>query len=370
MAETLDATTIQLLALIKDLPPAPKAGDVIDLDASFKRIMRSRSERRVYSTFTECYHSLIDELTNDYTYESAPRGMKIREKLGVTFELTNPRDRLPFIPEREFGLGYCIAECVWYLAGSNETDWIANYAPFWRGISDDGVTANSAYGARLFKPHPRIAGNKLASQWKYAIDELKRDPDSRRAVMHVRTPCDSLPGAADKDMPCTLTLHPFLRDGKLHMVASMRSSDLILGIAYDIPFFTLLQELMAAELGVGLGSYIHTSNSLHVYEKHYSMCDAILHGANNTHHGAPIPPVPSGHFAPVAGMLDVIQARARACDDPSKLVAIVNDSPLVGYWDDWARILVMHRARKLKAPDVFEHLRNSLEFSGYRQFDR
>ncbi len=362
---------MKFLAALKGLPPAKQKGELVDVDAAFKYMTKSRDSRRVYQTFTACYYDLVEELMNDFTYESAPRGMQIKEKLGVTFELTNPRNRLPYIPEREFGMAYCIAECVWYLTARNDTDWIANYAPFWRGISDDGKTANSAYGARLFRPHPRIAVGQLSSQWRYAIDELKRDSDSRRAVMHIRTPCDSMPGAADKDMPCTLTLHPFVRDGKLHLVANMRSSDLILGIAYDVPFFTLLQELMAAELGVGLGSYIHTSNSLHVYEKHYKMCDAIIAG-KDTHSSERLemPAVPSAGFEAPVGMLDIIQARARMCDDPSKLIAIVNESPLVGYWDDWARILVMHRARKLKALDVFEQLRNSLEFKGYSLFDR
>ena len=68
-----------------------------------------------------------------------------------------------------------------------------------------------------------------------------------------------------------IALQFFIRDDKLQLVANMRSSDLVLGISYDVPAFTFLQELMARELGIEVGTYIHVSNSLHVYEKHFDL---------------------------------------------------------------------------------------------------
>ena len=81
---------------------------------------------------------------------------------------------------------------------------------------------------------------------------------------------------ASKDVPCTLALQFFIRDGALHQVASMRSSDLVLGIALDIPAFTMFQELLALELGVECGSYTHISNSLHIYQRNYPLVEQIL----------------------------------------------------------------------------------------------
>ena len=80
---------------------------------------------------------------------------------------------------------------------------------------------------------------------------------------------------AVKDVPCTLTLQFFIRDGKLHQIASMRSSALIFGISYDVPAFTFFQEMFANELNVELGTYVHISNSLHVYERHFDMLNKI-----------------------------------------------------------------------------------------------
>ena len=89
-----------------------------------------------FDNFTECYIGLIDKTYNDYTYESAPRGQKIKEVIGATFTITNPRKRLPYVKGRKFGLAYLAAELIWYLSANNKTSWISKYSNFWASISD------------------------------------------------------------------------------------------------------------------------------------------------------------------------------------------------------------------------------------------
>lgn len=325
-----------------------------------------------YDSFTECYYDLLDEVYKKYEWKSSPRGMDVRESLGVSFEIRNPRRRLLCIPERDFSLSYYVAESLWYFLGNNETAWISNYSSFWKKISDDGETANSAYGARIFKKHPLI-GDEAVNQWNYVREELKRDPDSRRAVIHIRTPHDSIPELASKDMPCTLTLQFFIRDERLFMITNMRSSDLIFGISYDVPFFTLLQERLAHELGVGLGTYRHVSGSLHIYQRHFEMAEAMLKGrkglvALDLLDDEP-PPYPGD--CP-AEKLDRIQESARELNGREWMMKLIHDhvEPLDSYWRDWAKILVAHRCRKVGLEDVSRDLLKSLDFRGYRGFDR
>jgi len=232
---------------------------------------------REFKNFTDCYLSLVREVYNEYEYESSPRGQRIKEKLGVSFRINNPRNRYPFIEGRKFSPMYFAAEMLWYVSGNNSTKWISNYSKFWKNISDDGETANSAYGARIFQKNDIIANGRL-NQWEFVKNELKNDPDSRRAVIHLRTPDDGVD--AKLDVPCTLALQFFIRNNLLHMIVNMRSSDLIFGIAYDIPAFTFFQEMLALELGVDVGSYTHLSNSLHIYERHFPMVRSILADEN------------------------------------------------------------------------------------------
>lgn len=321
---------------------------------------------QIYRNFTEAYYDLVEAVYNEYDFTCAPRGQKIREILGASFVIQDPRNRLLQIPERKFSLQYVIAEILWYMLGDDKTDWIGNYSTIWKNISDDGVTANSAYGSRIFKPHPKISRGEF-TQWQYVKDELTRDPDSRRAVIHIRTPEDSI--HATKDVPCTLSLQFFIREKKLILLVNMRSTDLIFGLGNDVPAFTFMQEMMAKELGVELGPYIHVSNSLHVYERHFEMCEQILKGASNySSVPMPMPEIPGE--MPVTD-LDAIQAVARMYEDPKEIVKYLDfrlETLKESLWRDWARILVIHRLQKLNADVEKNNVVDQIEFEGFRRF--
>ena len=336
-----------------------------------------------FKNFTEAYLCILEDVYKKPQFESSPRGMKVRETLGFQFKITNPRDRIPYIKERDFAVSYMIAELLYYLSGNDSIDWIANYSKFWKGISDDGLTANSAYGARIFKPHSRIAAglDHRWSQWDYIINELALDNDSRRAVIHLRSPHDSI--LAKLDVPCTLTLQFLLRSDRLHLVVSMRSSDCIFGLAYDVPAFTVFQELMANELSaklgrkIGLGDYIHTSNSLHIYQRNFEMVEEIL--ANNsdafkTPETFEMPALPGRPGI----ALERFEAQCRLTTSPDELERFFFDSASFcngpcsfdDYWKDWCLVLASHRAEKLKDKALQRRLLDKCTFEGYRFFAR
>lgn len=327
-----------------------------------------------FDSTTECYISLLDHVYNQPQYISSPRGQKIKEVIGVSFTITNPRDRIPYVIGRKFSVTYMIAELVWYLSGNNSTEWISNYSAFWSNISDDGTTANSAYGARLFKKHEKIAQGRF-TQFQYVIDELHKDPDSRRAVMHLRVPDDSID--ANLDVPCTLALQYFIRDNKLHQTVTMRSSDLIFGIAFDIPAFTVFQEIIANELGVEVGTYTHTSNSLHIYEKHFGMVEQILDNQNkelSLNLANTIGPMPELYgasntiFSNIRELFD-LELKLRQSLTKEELFHFLDSSNLAGQYLDWAKILAASRAKDLNLHDIKQEILDSIQFVGYKNFN-
>lgn len=334
--------------------------------------------KHVYNNFTEAYYGLLQDVYDNPDFVSSPRGLKIKEKLGVRFEILNPRNRLPFISERNFSVSYVVAEALWYFAGLDSTDWITNYSSFWSKISDDGKTANSAYGARIFKPHPRIAKQTSNNwtQWQGVIDELISDNDSRRAVIHIRSPLDSL--LAKKDVPCTLTLQFFLRDDKLYLVVSMRSSDLVLGIGNDIPAFTLFQEAMALELSkrlgktISLGSYVHVSNSLHLYERNFIQVENILKG-KSAYFSTSVPEMPLMPTLPPSDELLIYEKDLVSATTPLQIRSIVYKCELCGYddyWLDWIRLLASHRAAKLGELELQQALMSETTYLGFSFFQK
>ena len=326
-----------------------------------------------YKNFTEAYVDIIKDVYSTPEFVSSPRGMKVKEILGYQFRITNPLHRIPYVSGREFSIHYMLAELLWYLSGNDSTEWISNYSSFWSKISDDGKTANSAYGARIFKPHSRISStvDQTWTQWKYVIDELKKDPDSRRAVIHIRSPQDSI--LANLDVPCTLSLQFFLRDDKVYMVTSMRSSDVILGIAYDIPAFTIFQELLSLqltnELGrpIGIGDYIHMSASLHVYERHFKMVEKII-SEDKPGNYVDLLEMPKMPNMPPLNDLLSFESEVRNAKDSADVISAFSKYVFSDYWKDWCKIIASHKASKLKDDVLSNNLLSTTSFEGYRYF--
>jgi thymidylate synthase len=201
------------------------------------------------------------------------RELNTRELINAQLVLTNPRKRFLASRERKISMSYCIGELCWYLGGRQDLKSIAAYSKFWEGVSDDGVLVNSAYGYRLFK-EPNASG---LTQFDYALDVLIKDRSSRKAVMVIYSPDDA---RESKDNPCTLSLQFLIRGGKLLLFVAMRSNDVWLGLPYDLPFFTLVQEIMCVALQghyplLTMGAYTHTVVSLHAYQKDWQKVEAI-----------------------------------------------------------------------------------------------
>lgn len=201
-----------------------------------------------------------------------------KEIMNCFIEITNPRRRFVLSPRRKHSLIYLIGELVWYVSGERGVERIANYSKFWNGLVDKDGEVNSNYGHKIFHRllPVHIDGRDASmheykkSQFEFVCDELRRDATSRRAVMMLSLSDEDYPKMHNtKDFPCTMYLHFIIRGGKLDLLVHMRSNDFILGFTNDMPFFSVLQELVAQRIRVPLGSYYHFSDSMHLYERNY-----------------------------------------------------------------------------------------------------
>lgn len=223
------------------------------------------------NSFNDLYVKTFYEMSAKST-TSAPRGLNVYEVSPAILILKNPRDRLLQFNEMRNIKRYCYGEALWYLSGSDSLEFISKYSKFWNKISDDGKTCNSAYGKYIFK-HLYSDGEHLINQWDYVKQTLRKDSMSRQALIHIK-PIQTSP---TKDVVCTTTLQFMIREGKLDLIVNMRSNDFIKGLTYDVFQFTLLQELMAVELGgIKLGRYVHIANNLHLYESDTDMVTKMI----------------------------------------------------------------------------------------------
>lgn len=110
---------------------------------------------------------------------------------------------------------------------------------------------------------------RMDDQLKWVLEELKRNPESRRAVIDIRRPEDM----GSDDPACMQNIQFLIRNGKLDMKALFRSNDACKASFMNMFALICLQERMAEKLGVGVGYYTHRANSYHCYEKDFGLLD-------------------------------------------------------------------------------------------------
>lgn len=168
--------------------------------------------------------------------------------------------------KRRIGYRFMAAEAAWIMSGDNRVSSIAPYSKEISKFSDDGIYFHGAYGP------------KIVDQLTYVVDSLVKDDMTRQAVLSVwrENPRGS------KDVPCTLSAQFQLRQNTLYTFLTMRSSDVWLGVPYDVFNFSMLSAMVAlmveqrTEVPVYLGTLTLTAGNQHVYARDFERIEEVL----------------------------------------------------------------------------------------------
>lgn len=174
-----------------------------------------------------------------------------------------------FFPERDANPYFHFMEGLWMIAGRNDVEWISRFNASIANYSDDGVTFHGAYGHR-WRNHFGM------DQLEVIAGLLRENPDDRRIVLQMWDPKVDL-AREGKDFPCNTAIKFRIVDGRLDMTVENRSNDMIWG-AYgaNAVHFSMLQEYMAAKIGVNLGHYWQVSTNFHSYVSTFDKHAALL----------------------------------------------------------------------------------------------
>ena len=204
----------------------------------------------LYRDVDSAYYGMCEQLL------AAPHVDNTREILNAKIQILDVSNAV--ISIRDISIEYLFGELVWYFSRRNDLKFISKFSSFWNHLSDDGETCNSAYGHIIFQKHG-------FDQLGKCIELLRRDPNSRRAVININVPNEHV--RETKDEPCTVSIQFLLRDNKVLCTVYMRSNDIWFGFPYDVVFFTELQRIVAMNLDAELGTYTHMVGSLHMYDR-------------------------------------------------------------------------------------------------------
>jgi thymidylate synthase len=249
---------------------------------------------KTYDTPSEAYLGSLEDVYFNYDFRAAPRGQPVREKTDYTFRVIRP-DNAPIktkdADRNNVIESYTAKEVALYDSAANDVDTFASASKFWRNIANPDGTINSAYGYLIWKnkshgcPKYEFCGDKssnhtgMRTPWEWCVESLKSDKDTRQAILRFSLPEHQWVGS--KDQTCTMHGNFLIREDKLHLSVVMRSNDLVLGLAYDMPWFMSLMDKMVDELkstypALEKGHYTHTVHSLHIYERNEEMVKKML----------------------------------------------------------------------------------------------
>ena len=212
----------------------------------------------------------IELVVNQGRPRNSRNGPVLAAHCPVTTMYGKPCERVMFWRERDANPFFHLMESLWMLAGRSDVAFVAQFAKRMKDYSDDGKTLHGAYGYRWRK---HFATDSLdygkvdhIDQLAVVIEQLKRNPEDRRAVVCMWDPEVDC-GATGKDLPCNMIIHFEVNmDGALDMKVFNRSNDIIWGCyGANAVHMSMLQEYMAAGIGVPVGYYWQISSNWHAY---------------------------------------------------------------------------------------------------------
>lgn len=180
----------------------------------------------------------------------------------VGFYMRAPLDNNIKTRWRKWNPKYAEREWQWYLSQNRSVEELKKHAHIWDKMHGGDNIVNSNYGWQWGR----------SNQLDKTIEQLKKDKNTRQAWISIFDGKEK--DQYQYDTPCTLavgfSVHP-CADNELNMTVLMRSNDLVYGFCNDQYCFSKLQELVATELGLEVGTYYHFAHDMHIYEKHFNL---------------------------------------------------------------------------------------------------
>ena len=202
-----------------------------------------------------------DEAFKYYKWQIPEYGVQFDDTqalFNVGFYLESPMDNLIEDQDRNWKWDYAEAEWQWYLSGDRNIkklgELYGKVPEIWKRMANEYDEVNSNYGWQWRRSHQldkvitMLRGNSRTRQAAISIYDGKEIHDYKH------------------DTPCTYAVQFTVVGQKLNMCVVMRSNDLWYGFCNDQYCFSKLQELVATETDLLIGSYYHFAHNLHLYD--------------------------------------------------------------------------------------------------------
>ena len=217
------------------------------------------------------YLSLLRHILEHGVDKSDRTGTGTRSVFGhqMRFDLA---DGFPMVTTKKLHLKSIIHELLWFLNGDTNIAYLkASGVGIWNEWADADGDLGPVYGHQ-WRSWTGADGSTF-DQIKNVVEEIKRNPDSRRLIVSAWNVGD-LPKMAL--MPCHALFQFYVANGKLSCQLYQRSADVFLGVPFNIASYALLTLMMAQVCDLAPGEFIHTFGDAHLYSNHFEQAKLQL----------------------------------------------------------------------------------------------
>ncbi len=210
------------------------------------------------------YLDLLGHVLEHGTEKADRTGTGTRSVFGwqMRFDLAQG---FPLVTTKKLHLRSIVHELLWFLQGSTNIAYLKdNKVSIWDEWADADGELGPVYGKQWRSWEG--ADGQTHDQIRWVVDEIRRNPHSRRLIVSAWNVAD-LPKMAL--MPCHTLFQFYVADGKLSCQLYQRSGDIFLGVPFNIASYALLTHMVAQVCGLGVGDFVHTLGDAHLYSNHY-----------------------------------------------------------------------------------------------------
>ncbi len=174
------------------------------------------------------------------------------------------RAGFPLLTTKKMPFKTLLHEQFWFISGSGNAKYLHDHnIKYWDGFLDDQGDLGRVYGVQW--RHWRRPDGGEFDQLEWAINELKTNPDSKAIIVNAWNSGEL------KEMrlpPCHTMFQFDATKGKLRLQLYQRSSDVFLGLPFNIAQYSLMLHMVAHLTGLEARELIVSIGNAHLYKNH------------------------------------------------------------------------------------------------------
>lgn len=197
----------------------------------------------------------------------------------------NLADGFPMLTTKKLHLKSIIHELLWFLDGDTNTKYLnENGVTIWDEWATEDGDLGPIYGNQ-WTAWPTRDG-KTINQIDAVISAIKNNPDSRRILFHGWnveylpdegvSPQNNVKNGKMALPPCHMVYQFYVANGKLSSQLYLRSSDIFLGLAYNIVSLATITHMIAQQCDLEPHEIVISFGDLHAYSNHFNQIQEQL----------------------------------------------------------------------------------------------